>query len=77
MFDESVSGAVLQGLESNQVQSRIARCHYGLSLSEPFDPHWHRGHCQEYWCKYEESWRVSGIMDWLINRVQFSPTSWK
>ncbi|CAG8890324.1 unnamed protein product [Penicillium egyptiacum] len=57
-------GAVIRGQEGNQVESRIARCSYGIMIRVTFDPKKHRANEDLKWCPYEEQWKLSGRMTW-------------
>ncbi|KAJ5186887.1 hypothetical protein N7449_009881 [Penicillium cf. viridicatum] len=59
-------GAVIRGQEGNQVESRIARCSYGVSMRVPFDSTTHRADENLMWCPYEEEWQVDNRMRWYI-----------
>lgn len=62
-------GAVIRGQEGNQVESRIARCSYGVDISVRFDTKVHRADENLRWCPYEEEWRVDNRMTWYIRKV--------
>lgn len=68
------SGAVHRGLEGNQVQTRKARCHYGVSMNYNFDRKKHDA-TLAYWDIYIEKWRVPGCMTWFIKTVRKSTLS--
>ncbi|KAJ5977810.1 hypothetical protein N7501_001152 [Penicillium viridicatum] len=59
-------GAVIRGQEGNQVESRIARCSYGVSMRVPFNSKKHRADENLVWCPYEEVWMVDNRMQWYI-----------
>ncbi|KZN90257.1 Heat shock 70 kDa protein [Penicillium chrysogenum] len=61
-----VRGAVIRGQEGNQVESRIARCNYGIELRIPFDSKKHRADEDLEWCPYEEKWKLNRRMRWYI-----------
>ncbi|KAJ5258405.1 hypothetical protein N7524_009961 [Penicillium chrysogenum] len=60
------AGAVIRGQEGNQVESRIARCNYGIKLRIPFDSKKHRADEDLEWCPYEEEWKLNRRMEWYI-----------
>jgi hypothetical protein len=62
-------GAVIRGQEGNQVESRIARCNYGIELRIPFDSKKHRADEDLEWCPYEEKWKLNRRMRWYILKV--------
>ncbi|KAJ5715488.1 uncharacterized protein N7483_012669 [Penicillium malachiteum] len=62
-----VRGAVLRGLEGNQVNNRIARAHYGIKHSSNFDPNRHK-ECEKEWCSWEETWNVHDQLTWYIKK---------
>ncbi|KAJ5045253.1 hypothetical protein NUH16_002065 [Penicillium rubens] len=64
-----VRGAVIRGQEGNQVESRIARCNYGIELRIPFDSKKHRADEDLEWCPYEEKWKLNRRMRWYILKV--------
>ncbi|CAI7572395.1 unnamed protein product [Penicillium palitans] len=64
-----LSGAVIRGQEGNQVESRIARCNYGIHMKVPFDSKVHRADENLVWCDYEEKWGVHNVMRWYIRKV--------
>ena len=64
-----LSGAVIRGQEGNQVESRIARCNYGIHMKVPFDSKVHRADQNLVWCPYEEEWGVHNVMRWYIRKV--------
>ncbi|CAG8063897.1 unnamed protein product [Penicillium nalgiovense] len=53
-------------LFGNQVESRIARCNYGVEMRVTFDPKKHRADEHLVWCPYEEQWMLHGRMRWYI-----------
>ncbi|KGO76318.1 Heat shock protein 70 family [Penicillium italicum] len=59
-------GAVIRGQEGNQIESRIARCSYGVHTSIKFDPEMHRADEYLRWCPYEEEWKLDNRMTWHI-----------
>ncbi|CAI7603384.1 unnamed protein product [Penicillium crustosum] len=64
----ALRGAVIRGQEGNQVESRIARCSYGVDISVRFDTKVHRADENLRWCPYEEEWRVDNRMTWYIRK---------
>ncbi|KAJ5726922.1 hypothetical protein N7493_005949 [Penicillium malachiteum] len=62
-----VRGAVLRGLEGNQVDNRISRAHYGVTHQSPYDPHLHY-ECEKEWDAYEERWEVLNRLTWYIKK---------
>ena len=62
-------GAVIRGQEGNQVESRIARCSYGVDMRVHFDSKRHRADENLVWCPYEEKWMVHNRMQWYILKV--------
>ncbi|OQE42395.1 hypothetical protein PENCOP_c004G08335 [Penicillium coprophilum] len=62
-------GAVIRGQEGNQVDSRIARYSYGVSMTVAFDPAIHRVDHNLKWCEYEEKWKLHDRMEWYIHKV--------
>ncbi|KAJ5877628.1 hypothetical protein N7455_001093 [Penicillium solitum] len=66
-------GAVIRGQEGNQVESRIARCNYGIDMRVTFDSKVHRADKRAdknlIWCDYEEKWYVHKVMRWYIRKV--------
>ncbi|KAI2741395.1 hypothetical protein DTO013E5_4559 [Penicillium roqueforti] len=61
-----VRGAVIRGQEGNQVETRIARCSYGISMKIKFNPEIHRADENLMWCPYEEVSQVHKRMRWYI-----------
>ncbi|KAJ5618585.1 hypothetical protein N7528_006696 [Penicillium herquei] len=62
-----VRGAVLRGLEGNQVDNRMARGHYGVKIKSTYE-HWRDMGRPKEWCEYEEQWKVKDVMDWYIKK---------
>ncbi|XHG06200.1 hypothetical protein AWENTII_009403 [Aspergillus wentii] len=65
------SGAVQRGIDGNQVESRIARRHYGIRYSAHYDSNQHEGE-KKRWSWLQEKYLVDGQMQWYINKVQSS-----
>ncbi|KAJ5143425.1 uncharacterized protein N7515_002212 [Penicillium bovifimosum] len=61
-------GAVIRGQEGNQVDSRIARCSYGIKTRIPYDCNKHTNNGTVAWCPFEEKWKRDGRMDWFIRK---------
>ncbi|KAJ5964982.1 uncharacterized protein N7479_004858 [Penicillium vulpinum] len=61
-----VRGAVIRGQEGNQVDSRIARNNYGITMRVPYDSTQHRADKNLHWCNYEEKWYMHKRMKWYI-----------
>ncbi|OQE25757.1 hypothetical protein PENFLA_c008G01281 [Penicillium flavigenum] len=53
-----VRGTVIRGQEGNQVESRVARCNYGVQMRVTFDPKKDRADEHLVWCPYEEEWKL-------------------
>ncbi|EAW11693.1 uncharacterized protein ACLA_093920 [Aspergillus clavatus NRRL 1] len=62
-------GAVLRGLEGNQVNKRIGRRHYGVSFSQKYDPKIHH-RTDKYWNSFYKEWSVDNRMSWCIKRSE-------
>lgn len=62
------SGAVQCGLDGNQVESRIARRHYGVVYDAKFDPAIHFNE-RKIWCPLQERYFVRDRARWYINKV--------
>ncbi|EPS31105.1 hypothetical protein PDE_06060 [Penicillium oxalicum 114-2] len=63
----SISGAVLRGVEGCQIDTRKARCHYGIRVSHLYDTGSHEEK-HRYWCPLEEKWKVDNCMSWFIRK---------
>lgn len=65
-------GAVQRGLDGNRIESRIARRHYGVQVSEIYSPAQH-GDQAKIWCELEETYHVPNQMLWYIPKVPATP----
>ena len=63
-----VRGAVLSGMESNMVERRRSRRHYGTTYATVFDESKHTEK-EKYWSPMWERWMVSNRMQWHIAKV--------
>lgn len=61
------SGAVLRGLEGNQIKHRLARGHYGVCCADRYNPEQDSA-AEKYWCPFEEVWKVDNHMSWIIRK---------
>ncbi|KAG2026582.1 hypothetical protein GB937_001363 [Aspergillus fischeri] len=62
-----VRGAVFRGLGGNQVGQRIARCHYGVTFEEEYNPRVHNAR-DKYWDAMTEMSYVADRMKWYIEK---------
>jgi hypothetical protein len=66
------SGAVCRGLEGNQVDNRMTRCHYGIKCTETYSPEGQKSGRKPVWCELEQVWNFHDGMNWFINKVSRS-----
>ncbi|KOS38019.1 hypothetical protein ACN38_g11178 [Penicillium nordicum] len=66
-------GAVIRGQEGNQVESRIARCSYGVRMRVRYGSTKHRADENLAWCPYEEEWKKDNRMRWYIRKMDTPP----
>ncbi|GAM40337.1 Hsp70 family protein [Talaromyces pinophilus] len=62
-------GAVLRGIEGNQVRNRLARSHYGVKYCVTYNAELHNRN-EAHWCRFREKLLVSNIMRWFISKVK-------
>ncbi|PCH00435.1 Heat shock protein 70 family [Penicillium occitanis (nom. inval.)] len=60
-------GAVLRGIEGNQVRNRLARSHYGVKYCVTYNAELHNRN-EAHWCRFREKLLVSNIMRWFISK---------
>ncbi|KAF8470620.1 hypothetical protein BDZ91DRAFT_718530 [Kalaharituber pfeilii] len=66
-----VRGSVICGLQMVKIQSRRARCNYGVKCIKawrPGDPVKYK-----YWCNYDEEWKCRNRMNWYIRKGDAVP----
>ncbi|KKA20665.1 hypothetical protein T310_5307 [Rasamsonia emersonii CBS 393.64] len=62
-----VRGAVIRGLDGNQVESRRARRHYGVSCYKRYEAEHHNKN-EARWDPIEEDWFVDDRMRWYVRK---------
>ncbi|OJK00196.1 hypothetical protein ASPACDRAFT_51993 [Aspergillus aculeatus ATCC 16872] len=62
------AGAVHRGLDGNQVESRIARRHYGVRCQSPYVAGQHNPN-DMVWCHLNVEYKVHNCMNWYIKKT--------